>query len=1085
MNGIQATGKGDCLPLSYSGGGSGKRSDRAGCSGIAWGKRNPMMKSEKADLSWLDNPLIFAVNRLDAKASVHRSLNGTPCVQKLDGIWKGRYCTRLQDLRAEFEKEETVLENALDVPVPGTFQTYGLADFHYTNTAYPWDGKENVDYGKAQALFNPSMQFKTKFDACACMQDRDVILTFHGVESAFYVWLNGVFVGYSEDSFTPASFDVTALLKERDNELAVQVHQYSSGSWLEDQDFFRFGGIFRSVELEGLPKERIDNLQIDTFYDPQSGQGAIALRIAPIGSLHYALRLKDPQGEEIFAGESGQQEILLEVPEARPWSAEDPALYTLEIDVFNEENILQETLCERIGIRQVTIADGVILLNGRRLIFHGVNRHELNYQTGRVMDREKTREELCLMKQNNINAVRTSHYPNSTWFYELCDELGLYVMDEANLETHGTWQADFQEKPDDPLPGSHMVFRPAVLDRARSMVERDRNHASIVSWSLGNESWYGDILLEEAALIRSLDPTRFVHYESSFRNEDYAASSDVYSRMYASPEEILEVLKSDPKRPVILCEYMHAMGNSLGGMFRYTELEQYEKYQGGFIWDWMDQAMERTLPDGSKALGYGGDFGDRPNSGVFSGNGLLFADRTPSAKLQEVRWQFQPFKMVVEEDGVDIYNNQLFTDCSPYLFEYVQTHENQVLLHGTLDADLQAQEYDFFEIPWLDTKFLSDCTVLVRLKEDTDWAQAGHLVAYAQAERGQYEFLHSDDQPIRIVYGKESTGVSVNGFEAMFNPRGLISLRWKGREWIEKIPRLLFSHAYTDNELGFHYDRESCAWHAATLFSKVSERQVYADPQGRFIVLRYVYELPGIAHTTASISYTVASPGMIGIDIHLDGTRRAAPLPVFGVEFVLPGDADRYEYYGKGPEENYRDRNDGSMEAVWKGNIADNIQPYLRPQETGNRTEVHWLDVFDKDNTGLRFSQVRRPMEVSVLPVSFEHLQSADHQEELPKTNRTYVRIAVEHMGVGGVDSWGSRVHAEDMLDASLSRDFSFILSTIPPIAPRSREEFDMDVLQAAGEERPENGGQEQPGPDVSQASERETDNQSEEQKQD
>lgn len=1007
------------------------------------------INADQAKLDWLSDPQVFAVNRLPARSLLHRRQKEGSCRKLLNGKWQMRYSPNLQGLQEDFFLPGTILENGHVVNVPSHMQLEGFGNIQYTNTAYPWDGKEDVAAGKVPEKYNPTGQYITDFDLLPCMEGKRIILTFHGVESAFYLWINGKFAGYSEDSFSPASFDITDLVKPAGNRLAVQVHQYSSGSWLEDQDFFRFSGIFRDVELQGLPEVRIEDLQIDTTFDPQSEEGTISVRMESTGDPEYHFVLTDPYGEVISEQTSSNHHAVFDLQQAIPWSAEDPKLYTLEIEV-TKDGILYETITEKVGIRQIEIVNGIILLNGRRLMLHGVNRHEFHADTGRVVSEAQMLDDIRMMKANNINAVRTSHYPNHPRFYELCDEYGLYVMDEANLETHGTWQAGFKEDPANPLPGSSIQFRNAVLDRAQSMVARDRNHPCILFWSLGNESWYGDILLEEAGLIRQLDPSRIIHYESSHRSEEYAACSDVISRMYASPEEIKEIVLSDPAKPVILCEYMHGMGNSLGGMYRYTELEQYEKYQGGFIWDWADQAL-KTEKNGRKMLGYGGDFSDRPNNGNFSGNGLLFADHTPSDKLAEVCTLYQPYKILIDDNGAAIFNSQLFTDSSKVYFEALQKTENEILLQEYFEADLAPQEYDMFNIPWVQTDALQTRSVNVRLKENLPYAPKDTIISFGEQEKGAYVFLRSDEQPIEVVQGRENTGFACEGFSALFNDKGLVSLVLNDKEWIEKIPRPLFSHAYTDNELGFGYDSESALWYAASMFSKVESHQVYIDPEKRFGVIRYVYRMPWSTSIKCEVSYTVASPGMIGVDLHLDGSRRMSDLPVFGMEFVLPDEGDDLIWFGKGPHENYRDRAESARVDVWQMPAKKAGQPYLRPQETGNRTGIHWLALMDEQGEGLCFSQVKKPFEVSVLPWSFEQLQAADHQEELPETGKLYVRIAEEHMGVGGIDSWVSRIHDEDMLDASRKRDFSFILSPLRRNLETAQQKREREQEEDAG----------------------------------
>lgn len=988
------------------------------------------MKKERAEQKWLKDPRVVQVNRLEPVSTLHRSIPDHTVSQSLNGEWKVR--TSFQDewdlsfLSADLQ--EPAFE---EIQVPGHLQMQGHGQIQYTNTAYPWDGRFDVAYGDTPAE-NLKAEYVLDFDLDENLADEEIQLVFHGVESAFYVWLNGEFVGYSTDSFTPSAFDVTRLLKEKDNRLAVLVYQFSSGSWLEDQDFFRFSGIFRDVELKGRRKIHIEDLKITTDTANEQQTGLIRVQMTDQGAAAFEIRLFDPDGDLMLDQKTDQRDLSFEIEEARLWSAEEPSLYTLEIGVLDEEGQTIETLTERIGIRQIRIEEGIIYLNGRRLMLHGVNRHEFAPDKGRAITEEEMLADIVFMKQNNINAVRTSHYPNQERFYELCDEFGLYVMDEANLETHGTWQNGFTEEPEDPLPGSHLEWRNALFDRAESMLERDKNHPSILFWSLGNESWYGDDLLEEAAYLRLKDPERIIHYESSFRSPAYSECSDVYSRMYASPKELEDILKSNPQKPVILCEYMHAMGNSLGGLYRYIQLERYPQYQGGFIWDLIDQAVYKVDEEtGIQTLGYGGDFDDYPNSGNFSGNGLLFADRTPSAKVQEVKALYSPLRILPDENGVQILNGNLFADTSKYRFFYEQKVENTPILQGELDVHLHPQTYAHYEIDWKDTVHESTCTVVAVNADDLPWQPAGSEVAFGQSIRGKTEYFYSSGEKLQITKGKELRGFRFQDLEILFSAKGLVSLKKDGKEWLQSIPRPVFSHAYTDNELGFGFDQESAFWYGASLFSKVREFSEYYDENGLFAILSYKYRLPYPYPQTASctVSYTIAAPGMIGIDISLDPCRIMPDLPVFGMQFVLPEDCSHFLFYGNGPEENYKDRQEGARLDLYESSAEADLQPYLRPQETGNRTGIRWLELFDPQGECLRFSKIGRPFEASVLPYSFEQLQNAEHQEELPPITATYVRIASEHMGVGGIDSWGSRVDDKDMLHAGNSRKFSFFLS--------------------------------------------------------
>lgn len=989
-----------------------------------------MKKYEKAEQKWLDDPRVVQVNRLDPVSTLHRELPDKKATQLLNGTWHVRTST-IPRWNPNFIGENFHNPGFEPIEVPSHLQLSGHGQIQYTNTAYPWDGKEELIYGQAPRE-NLQAQYILDFDLDPDLETEEVKLVFHGVESAFYVWLNGTFVGYSTDSFTPSAFDITNLLHETNNRLAVLVYQFSSGSWLEDQDFFRFSGIFRDVELQGRKKVHLDDLKITTSLSENYDNGNIRVQLYSTNASGYKISLYDPEGNLLLHQKSTLSDLYFEIENAKLWSAEEPNLYLLEVEVLNERGKVVELISQRVGIREIKINDGIMWLNGKRLMLRGVNRHEFSPKKGRAITEEEMVSDILFMKQNNINAVRTSHYPNQERFYDLCDEYGLYVMDEANLETHGTWQSGFEEEVDDPLPGSHFEWRQPLIDRACSMYERDKNHPSILFWSLGNESWYGDNLLEEAGWLRLKDPDRIIHYEGSFRSLDYQGCSDVYSRMYATPEELTTILEKGIDRPVILCEYMHAMGNSLGGMYRYIQLEKYPQYQGGFIWDLIDQAIyKEDYVTQKKVLGYGGDFDDHPNSGNFSGDGLLFANRTPSAKVQEVKALYSPFRLLPDEEGVQILNNNLFVDTSNFRFFYEQKVENQSILQGELEVDLKPGTYDHFKIPWVITSQESVCTVNVCTRYDLPWQSAGSEVGFGQYVRGKTDYLQSTPQKIEVTKGKEFTGFHFRNLDFLFGKKGLVSIRYKGKEWLKAMPRPIFSHAYTDNELGYDFDRISGFWYGASLFSKVVEHTEYYDPKGYFAMMTYRYQLPSPApaNLACKLSYTVAAPGMLGIDLSLEANRFLPDLPVFGMEFKLPKHCDKFLFYGNGPLENYRDRREGARLDIFESEAQTDLQPYLRPQETGNRTGIRWLEIFGTQADCMRFSKIGCPFEASVLPYSFEQLQNATHQEELGPSRATYVRIASEHMGVGGIDSWGSPVNEQDCLHARNSRKFSFFIT--------------------------------------------------------
>ena len=640
----------------------------------------------KADIRWLDDPQVFRVNRLDAHSD-HKFYENKEDYKKqdqrlkqsLNGIWKFHYSVNALERPADFYQKWFNCKNFDEMKVPQHIELAGYDKIHYINTMYPWEGhiyRRPAGYGKekgkgmfSQAEYNPVGSYIRKFDLNDGLRGKRIILSFEGVEQAFYVWVNGEFVGYAEDSFTVSEFDITPYVKDKDNLLAVEVHKRSTAAFLEDQDFFRFFGIFRDVNLYGIPAVHVEDLWIRPKYHPEDGKAELELDI----------RLSQKKKENNIQGKikvslkdiySDENHVLLDETEnlntpvihknlpvegsvnneiqfryeleesVHAWSNEDPYLYELLIEVQNEKGETVEVVPYQIGFRKIELKGGKMLLNGKRLIINGVNRHEWNARSGRCITEADEKWDIECIRRNHINAVRTCHYPDHISWYYRCDQAGIYLMAETNLETHGSWMKQGVIEPSWNVPGSIGCWRGCTLDRAVSNFESFKNHVSVLFWSLGNESYAGDILAEMNRYYKEKDPDRLVHYEGVAENRPYEdLISDMESQMYAPPEKIKEYLENNPKKPFILCEYMHDMGNSLGGMESYIRLlDQYEDYQGGFIWDYIDQALfVKDEVTGRDVLRYGGDFDDRPSDYEFSGNGILFADRTEKPAMQEVR----------------------------------------------------------------------------------------------------------------------------------------------------------------------------------------------------------------------------------------------------------------------------------------------------------------------------------------------------------------------------------------------------------------------------------------------------------------
>ncbi len=624
------------------------------------------------DIKWLDDPQVFRVGQLPAHSD-HKiygsekemSEQTDSLVQSLNGTWQFAYSVNPVNRPADFYQMDYDVSGFGEIQVPCHIQMAGYDKVHYINTMYPWEGKvyrrpayalgkDRTEKGSfSEADYNPVGSYRKVFDLEEGLRGKRVCICFEGVEQAMYLWLNGQFIGYAEDSFVPSEFDLTPYIKDQGNVLAVEVYKNSTAVYLEDQDFFRFSGIYRNVTLYAKPKLHVEDLWVKPVLMPDLQSGTLALQMKLSGEADYPVEqakveytLFDREGGVCVSGTlPAGVETALEpqtLGKVTPWSNGDPYLYRLVITLRDEDGDVMEVVPCEIGFRRIEICDKVIYFNGRRLIINGVNRHEWSAQGGRCITMQDMEWDIECFKRNNINAVRTCHYPDQIPWYTLCDRNGIYMMSETNLESHGSWQKVFTE-PSWNVPGSLPEWREAVVDRARSNFEIFKNHPSVLFWSLGNESYVGDDIEAMQTFFKEKDDSRLVHYEGVVYDRAYEDTvSEVESRMYATPDEIVEYLEHDPKKPFILCEYMHDMGNSIGGMKSYIDLlDRFEMYQGGFIWDYIDQAVyTKDRLTGRNILCYGGDFDDRPSDYEFSGNGIVFADRTEKPAMQEVRYYY-------------------------------------------------------------------------------------------------------------------------------------------------------------------------------------------------------------------------------------------------------------------------------------------------------------------------------------------------------------------------------------------------------------------------------------------------------------
>lgn len=1001
------------------------------------------MTAKEAKLSWLEDPEVFAVNRIPAHSDhtyFEKETEERPLRQCLNGSWLFSYAKN-PSMRVERFYEDSYDCSGFDtIQVPGHLETQGYGRNQYINTMYPWDGEEFLRPPMVSKRNNPVGSYVKYFTLEEQMKGKRTFISFQGVETAFYVWLNGTFIGYSEDSFTPAEFELTETLREGENKLAVEVYKRSSASWLEDQDFFRFSGIFRDVFLYSIPRVHVRDIFVKAGLTDSYQEGTLEIRAELIGDIDdvtIEASLRDGDEKEIWNGNAeGKEEVFFKASglAVLPWSAEEPRLYRLYLYVKNEEGQILEFIPQKVGFRRFEMKDRIMCLNGKRILFKGVNRHEFDPVRGRAITREDMLRDIRFMKQHNINAVRTSHYPNQTLWYELCDEYGIYLIDETNLESHGSWQKLGEVEPSWNVPGDRPEWKAAVLDRASSMFERDKNHPSVLIWSCGNESYAGTDIEAMSEYFHEKDDSRLVHYEGVFWNRKYDHISDMESRMYAKPAEIEEYLENDPKKPYISCEYMHSMGNSTGGMKLYTDLEKkYPLYQGGFIWDYIDQSLYRVNELGERVLTYGGDHDERATDYEFCGNGIVYADRKASPKAQEVKALYADIKLEPDEKGVKIINDSLFVSTGRYVLAYRLLKEDRCLYEAETETDVAPESEAYVNLTYPELpgtgEFIYE--VSLRLKDDTLWAKAGHEISFGQYVKKTADKAEEKTCPLEIIRGDVNIGVRGRGFTAMFSKAegGIASLCYDGVEYITRTPKLTFWRALTDNDRGAKTGFDAAQWMTAGLFYKLTDVDV--QEQKDQVCVTFEYLLPTVPQTKAYVSYRVTGDGKIHVHALYKGTDGLPEMPAFGMDMKLKARYDRVRYYGRGPEENYLDRREGARLGVHSYQAADNLSAYLFPQECGNRMDVRWVEVTDADGQGLRFETEGVPFENSVLPCSAYELEAATHREELPKAHYSWVRILESQMGVGGDDSWGAPVHEEYRLSSDIDRNIKFTIQKV------------------------------------------------------
>lgn len=1018
------------------------------------------------DSNIIKNPEIFEQNRLAAhsdhvcyKNELEKIKGKSSLRYDMNGLWKFAYAKNQSLAPCGFEAADYDCKGWDEIRVPAHIQMEGYDVPIYTNTTYPWEADEFIKPGEVPEIFNPVASYVKYFTIPENMKNKRVCISLQGVESGFALWLNGHYVGYSEDTFDPSDFELTDYIIEGENKLAVRVWKWTSSSWCEDQDFYRFSGIFRDVFLYAVPCAHVEDLSVvstlnDTFDEgtlsvsiKADGDGIASVKLYELGDLsvekydrakllleEFDIELRD---KEICEGSCNVKNPLL-------WSAEKPNLYEVKIIVKDTHGNETEFISQLAGFRRFEMVDGLMKLNGKRIVFKGVNRHEFSSITGRVPNRDEVIKDIVTMKKNNINAIRTSHYPDDSMIYELCDIYGIYMIAENNLESHGTWEAynkgyvdlDFVVPKDKPQ------WREMMLDRANSCYQRDKNHPAILIWSCGNESFGGKTIYEMSQLFRQLDKHRLVHYEGVFNDRSYNDTSDMESQMYTSVAGIEKFLADNPEKPFICCEYTHAMGNSCGAMHKYTELSDREpRYQGGFIWDYIDQSIYKKDRYGKWFLTYGGDFGDRPTDGDFSGNGICYGgEREASPKMQEVKFNYQNISVDFDSDYIfTVTNKNIFVNTSVFDAFAILLADGEEVYKTRLQISVPPMEKASYEVPvtlknsMIDVEKEYCIVVSFVLKENTIWEKAGYEIAFGQHMIKKPVSEYSCDKSVELVVGNGNILVRGENFKALFSRMnlGMVSYVYGGVEMLPNtIPLPNFWRTPTNNDSGNMMPQRYAQWKIASMYVTTRQNQRFADTSPRVekndnnIAITYTYFMPTTPQSSCEVTYRVFGDGTIETTLSYDPVKELGDMPEFGMMFKLDADYDTVKWYGLGPQETYEDRQHGGKYGVYENKVADNIAEYLVPQESGNKCRVRYAKVMDKKGRGMLF--FGDELSFSALPYTPHELENAAHHFELPPVHYTVVRVAKKQMGVGGDDSWGAHTHPEYLLDASEKMEFTF-----------------------------------------------------------
>lgn len=1008
-----------------------------------------------------ENPEVFKKNTEDARATFYaysnvekalqNCLQSADYIKNLNGDWKFSYVAQASQRPTDFFKTDFDNSSWDNIPVPGNWEMFGYGFKNYTNSAYPF----KKDQPKIEDKYSPVGSYVTYFEIPENWTEREVYIQLGAVKSGYYIWLNGEEVGYAQDSKLPSEFNITPYLTKGKNKLAVQVFQFTDGSYLEDQDFWRLSGIQRDVMLYARPKIHIRDIFARPTLDANYDKGIFSLEVEVANkdsktAKGYSLAYQLLDQEEVVAEatmnivsikKGGIATLSVEAKDLdiEHWSAESPNLYTLAVSLSKDEQVVEATAI-KVGFRTSEIKGGQLLVNGQPILLKGVNRHEHNEYTGHIMSTEMMIADIKTMKEHNINAVRTCHYPNDPRWYALCDIYGLYLYDEANIESHG-----YGYNPENTL-ANKPEWKSAHVDRVMNMVERDKNHASIIVWSMGNEAGTGPNFLEAYQEAHKRDGSRPVHYERAEQKTDVKERhTDIQGNMYRRIKSIEDKwIGSDPERPFIWCEYSHAMGNSNGNFQAYWDLVERERQvQGGFIWDWMDQGLADTK-DGQKYWAYGGHYepDGQIHSNNFCLNGVIDADHTPHPGLLEVKKVYSNLGFSADGKQITVINKRFFTDLSDCIIKWDLVANGEVVKTGQFCPDgvaPQAEKSFPLELGTLPQEKEVFLNVYALNKDNTGLLAFAHEIGREQMQLSTIELTAPKAQSAdKIIVADDAKGITINGVNFMIafseENAALTSYVINGTSIITSPLQPTFWRAPTDNDFGNKLPKRAVVWKEAVAAAKVKafKSTQVSDTE---VKVTTELELPTV-EGIITIDYSIYGNGQIDVDYSFKANKKdLAEIPRIGMVLQLPRTMDDLHYYGRGPWENYSDRNTAAFVGRYSSKVADQYFAYSRPQENGHKTDVRCLSLRNYYGRGIKVKAQGSPIEFNALHYSTEDLDPGTKKQLRTPADITegdFVELHIDHqmMGVGGDNSWGAKPHAPYMHYAD--KEYSYSFSIIP-----------------------------------------------------